>query len=215
MMEEAATWINSSQDYDQGITILEEIKPNHPLLPILKAAENSWATEKLQEILLTLSGSPQEKKVSLAKTATRPKPIKEQKQRIQSSELPDEFKDEYENRIRRMYALIGSVRSEFNRDLLLDHHRKVSNKIQEILDHINGFYSRVRRFQESGELVIHRSGLFHQYKEMEVKIKSAKQYISRNRKDPKMGKAINQREIEVDAMEKELQELEGFLLEYA
>lgn len=213
MNQAAAAWINSPQDFNEAVELLERIQPSHPLLSIFKTAENSWAKEKIGQILKDLSGSPQEKKVDLRKH--QPKPKKQISPQVKTSEIPDEFRDEYQNRIRRLYALIGSVRSEFNPSKPQAHNKAVSDKIQQILDHINGFYERVRDFNEGGELVIHKRGLFHDYKEIELKIKSSKQYISRNKKDPKMSKAIYQREIEIDVLQAELQELEDFLLEYA
>jgi len=47
-------WLNSSQDYWQGIALLAQVAPSHPLLPFMRQGNNARNQERLRSAILAI-----------------------------------------------------------------------------------------------------------------------------------------------------------------
>lgn len=185
-------WENHGADFQVGIEILKFYNPNHPLLPIL-SKENSFTGPKLKSILFEISDSTKNPlELKAAKIANAQKPVLAQQMKVKTLETKDlhphliKLKQEHIQPLYRQRGILHSTLRHAESDT--EESLSLARQIMAVRKNLTPLLKRIDHWIEKGELSeIDKEELsqttFGLYKETVLKINTANQYLSRNKKD--------------------------------
>ena len=211
-------WLNGDQSFDQGVELLGNHAPDHPKLIVFRKFGDSkihrrWLHDALSEINDQSAGD-QSQGSKPGKTERKPRERNEPEQGTRwfdPKKLSPTLQDEYQNRIRSLFALRAATHRDFDPSKPQEHNAQVSQKLKQISHQLDVFFERAKRYIETGKE--DHFGLFARYKTLERAIQCHREYISRRRKKKDMKAAVEDRQKQLETDLDAYQALEDRLYE--
>lgn len=193
--------------------------PKNPMLPFLEQSENSVFRARLRTILRKLNEATPSPQASKSNASDSPKEslngdsnpsigLSGTRSATHIEELPEEFRQEYIERIAPLFEARRRLNREFSEDQTNAHRAEVSEKLHEVQNALNHFYNRVREFRDSGKVRNNRVTLFQQYLDATRLVSKLREKASRNKgQADQLNSILKEKEVAMKQVESLMEEL--------